>query len=103
LTARQIEAARRSIRHTLSRQGTLWIRVFPNRPVTAKPREVRMGSGTGSISYWSTVIKPGTVRFELLLSPDTLPLGHLALISASHKLPMPTYIVGRRPPLRDRS
>ena len=65
VTARQLEAARRVIRFCMARQGKLWIRVFPQRSVTAKPTEVRMGGGTGSVKYWCAMVKPGSVRFEL--------------------------------------
>jgi len=86
VTARQIEATRRAIRHTLSRQGRLWIRIFPHRPVTAKPTEVRMGGGAGSVKYWATMVKPGTVMFEL--SGVTDAEGTLALRSGLKKLPI---------------
>jgi large subunit ribosomal protein L16 len=102
VTARQREASRRSIRHALARQGTLWIRVFPNRPVTAKPEEVRMGGGTGSVKYWARVMKKGTMRFELdyptyRRDPQ---LGISALKAGSIKLPMATAILTRTLPLR---
>lgn len=101
ITARQIEAARRTIRHKLARQGTLWIRIFPNRPVTAKPLEVRMGGGAGSVKYWSTIVKKGTVRFELDFPGyrENIALASNALSSGGTKLPIPTYLVARNYPL----
>jgi large subunit ribosomal protein L16 len=65
LTARQIEAGRMAITRKVKRQGSLWIRVFPDKPVTKKPLEVRMGSGKGAVEFWVAVIKPGRVLFEL--------------------------------------
>ena len=86
VTARQLEAARRSIRAKMARQGTLWIRVFPHRPVTAKPAEVRMGGGTGSVQYWAAMIKPGVTRFEIRGVPSAVAFA--AFRSASKKLPV---------------
>ncbi len=94
ISARQIEASRRAIRHTLNRQGMLWIRVFPHRPVTAKPSEVRMGGGTGSVKYWATMVKPGTVLFELTGVSEAL--GTLALASGSKKLPIHCGVITRQ-------
>ena len=65
ITARQIEAARRAITRHIRRQGRLWIRVFPDVPVTAKPTEVRMGKGKGSVEYWAAKVKPGRMMFEI--------------------------------------
>ena len=65
ITARQIEAARRAISRAIKRQGRLWIRVFPDVPVTAKPTEVRMGKGKGSVEYWAAKVKPGRMMFEI--------------------------------------
>jgi large subunit ribosomal protein L16 len=65
LTARQIEAARRAMTHYTKRGGRLWIRVFPDKPVTKKPPEVRMGSGKGAVDHYSAVVKPGAILFEL--------------------------------------
>jgi len=65
VTARQLEAARRVIRFRMSRQGKLWIPRFPHRPYTAKPTEVRMGGGAGSVKFWGQMVKPGSMRFEL--------------------------------------
>jgi large subunit ribosomal protein L16 len=65
VTARQIEAARRAITRQMKRQGRVWIRVFPDLPVTSKPTEVRMGKGKGSVDYWAARVKPGRVMFEI--------------------------------------
>lgn len=93
LTARQIEAARRAITHRLQRGGKIWIRVFPHTPVTRKAAEVPMGSGKGSVEYFATIVRPGTILFEL----DGLPLtdAREALRLAGHKLPCKTTIVTR--------
>src|ERR1700748_851663 len=65
VTARQIEAARRAITRQMKRQGRVWIRIFPDVPVTGKPAEVRMGSGKGSVEYWSAPVNPGRILFEI--------------------------------------
>ncbi len=93
LTARQIEAARRAATHRIQREGKMWIRVFPHTPVTRKAAEVPMGSGKGSVEYYSCIIKPGTILFELdgLSEADA----REALTLAGHKLPMQTKIVAR--------
>ena len=65
VTARQIEAARRAITRHMKRQGRVWIRIFPDVPVTSKPTEVRMGKGKGSVDYWAAKVKPGRVMFEI--------------------------------------
>jgi large subunit ribosomal protein L16 len=93
LTARQIEAARRAMTHRVQRGGKIWIRVFPHTPVTKKAAEVPMGSGKGSVEYYATIIRPGTILFEI----DGLPsdAAREALTLASHKLPMKTKIVSR--------
>jgi large subunit ribosomal protein L16 len=92
-SARQLEAARRAIRHHLARQGQLWILSFPQRPITAKPAEVRMGGGVGSISYWAAYVKPGTVRFELRGVERSI--GEHALRSGAKKLPFSSVRVER--------
>jgi large subunit ribosomal protein L16 len=94
LTARQIEAARVAITKTMKRQGKLWIRVFPDKPITKKPAEVRMGKGKGSPEYWAAVIKPGRIMFEV----DGVDLGiaQEAFRLATHKLPVKTKMVIRR-------
>ena len=67
VTARQIEAVRRVIVREMKRRGKMWIRIFPDKPITAKPAETRMGSGKGSVDHWVAVVKPGRVMFEILL------------------------------------
>ena len=93
ITARQIEAARRAITRHIKRSGRLWIRVFPDVPVTKKPLEVRMGSGKGGIEYWVTRVKPGRILFELDGVPVELAKEALALAAA--KLPIKTRFVQR--------
>ena len=88
LTSRQIEATRRTITRSLKRGGKLWITVFPDKPVTARAAESRMGSGKGALDYWVAVIKPGTIIFELAgVSPE---LARNAMKLASYKLPIKT-------------
>ena len=91
LTARQIEAARRAMTRRVKRGGKLWIRIFPQVPVTKKPAETRMGSGKGNPEYWVAVIKPGRMLFEM--SGVTEELAREALALASHKLPVSTTFV----------
>ena len=91
LTARQIEAARRAIVHYLRRGVTIWIRVFPDRPMTKKPAETRMGSGKGSPDHWVAVVKPGRMLFEI--SGVREGLAREAMRLASHKLPIETRFV----------
>lgn len=93
LTARQIEAARRAAMHELQRAGKMWIRVFPHTPVTKKAAEVPMGSGKGSVEYYSIVVKPGTMLFELDGISETA--ARHALTLAAHKLPVDTKIITR--------
>lgn len=93
ITARQIEAARRAINRSLKRTGRLWIRVFPDVPVSTKPAEVRMGSGKGSPEYWVARIKPGRVLFEL--DGVTEAEARLAFSLAAAKLPIRTRFVAR--------
>ena len=85
LTARQIEAARRAMTRHVKRGGKMWIRIFPDQPVTKKPAETRMGSGKGSPEYWVAVVRPGRVLFEMSGVPESLAREALAL--AAHKLP----------------
>ena len=94
LTARQIEAARRAITHHVKRGGQIWIRVFPDKPVTKKPLEVRMGSGKGAVDHWVCVIRPGRVMFEL--SGGKEEAAREALRLAAHKLPVRTKFVSRQ-------
>jgi large subunit ribosomal protein L16 len=93
LTARQIEAARRAITREMKRQGRIWIRVFPDLPVSKKPAEVRMGSGKGSVEFWAARVHPGRILFEL----DGIPLAvaQSALTLGAAKLPIKTKIVTR--------
>ena len=93
ITARQIEAARRAITRLMKRAGRVWIRIFPDLPVTAKPAEVRMGSGKGSIDRWTARVKPGRVMFELDGVPDGV--AREALELGAQKLPIKTRIVTR--------
>ena len=91
ITARQIEAARRTITHHLKRGGKVWIRIFPDKSVTAKPAETRMGSGKGAPDHWVAVVRPGRVMFEIAGVREEL--AREALRLASHKLPVDTKIV----------
>jgi large subunit ribosomal protein L16 len=93
VTARQIEAARRAITRHMKRAGRVWIRIFPDVPVTKKPAEVRMGSGKGSIELWVSRVKPGRIMFELDGVPDQLAREALTLGAA--KLGIKTRIVTR--------
>ena len=93
VTARQIEAARRAITRAMKRAGRVWIRIFPDVPVSTKPAEVRMGSGKGSPEGWVAVVKPGRVMFELAGVPESLARDAMRL--AGHKLPVKTKFVSR--------
>lgn len=93
ITARQIEAARRAITRHMKRQGKVWIRVFPDVPVSKKPLEVRMGSGKGSPEFYVARVKPGRIMFELGGVPE--PLAREALALAAAKLPIATKFVAR--------
>ena len=93
VTARQIEAARRAITRHMKRQGRVWIRIFPDTPVTSKPTEVRMGKGKGSVDFWAAKVKPGRVMFEIdgvseVIAREALRLGAM-------KLPVKTRVVVR--------
>ncbi|WP_022705627.1 50S ribosomal protein L16 [Pseudorhodobacter ferrugineus] len=93
VTARQIEAARRAITRHMKRQGRVWIRIFPDVPVSSKPTEVRMGKGKGSVDYWAARVKPGRVMFEIdgvseVIAREALRLGAM-------KLPVLTRVVQR--------
>ena len=94
ITARQIEAARRAITRHIKRQGRVWIRVFPDVPVSKKPTEVRMGKGKGTPEVWACRIKPGRVMFELDGVPENL--AREAFNLASAKLPLKTKFISRR-------
>jgi large subunit ribosomal protein L16 len=93
LTSRQIEAARRAIVHSVKRGGKVWIRVFPDKPATAKPAETRMGSGKGSLDHWVAVVKPGKMLFEI--SGVKEDMAREAMRLASNKLPIQTKFVAR--------
>ncbi len=93
LTARQIEAARRAITRHMKRAGRVWIRIFPDVPVTKKPAEVRMGSGKGSIELWACRVKPGRIMFEIDGVNDQL--AREALLLGAAKLPIKTRVVTR--------
>ncbi|MBX6772867.1 MAG: 50S ribosomal protein L16 [Chloroflexi bacterium] len=93
LESKQIEAARRAMTHYIKRGGQIWIRVFPDKPVTAKPAEVRMGGGKGAPDHWVAVVKPGRVLFEIGGVPEET--AREALRLASYKLPIHTRFVQR--------
>ena len=93
ITSNQIEAARIAMTRYTKRGGQVWIKIFPDKPVTAKPAETRMGSGKGSPEYWVAVVKPGRVMFEIAGVPEET--AREALRLASHKLPIKTKIVKR--------
>ena len=93
ITARQIEAARRAMTRHMKRQGRVWIRIFPDLPVTKKPTEVRMGKGKGSVEFWSAKVKPGRIMFEIDGVSDVVASEALRL--AAMKLPVKTRVVQR--------
>lgn len=93
ITSRQIEAARRAITHHVKRGGKVWVRIFPDKPVTAKPAETRMGSGKGAVDHWVAVVKPGRVMFELGgVRPE---VAVEALQLAAHKMPIRCKVITR--------
>jgi large subunit ribosomal protein L16 len=93
VTSRQIEAARRAIVRHVKRRGKLWIRIFPDKPVTAKPAETRMGKGKGSVDHWVAVVKPGRVMFEIAGVPEDL--AREAMRLAAYKLPLKSQFIIR--------
>ena len=93
ITARQIEAARRAITGHVKRGGQIWIRVFPDKPVSARPAETRMGGGKGAVDRWVSVVKRGRILFEIGDVPEDI--AKEALIRAGHKLPIATKIISR--------
>ena len=94
ITARQIEAARIAATRHMKREGQLWIKIFPDKPITKKPLEVRMGKGKGSVEYWAAVVKPGRILFEVGGVP--LDVAKEALRLAAQKLPVQTkFIIAR--------
>ena len=94
ITARQIEAARISVTRAMKREGQVWIRIFPDKPITKKPAEVRMGKGKGAPEYWVAVVKPGTIMFETTGVP--IATAQEALRLAAQKLPVRTKFIVRR-------
>ena len=106
VTARQIEAARRAMTHHVRRGGKIWIRIFPDKSVTKKAAETRMGSGKGAPDHWVAIVKPGRVMFEMAgVAPD---IAKEAMRLASHKLPLSvrfvtrqTYSIGARPETKE--
>ena len=93
ITSAQIEAARVAMTRYIKRGGQVWIKIFPDKPVTAKPAETRMGSGKGTLEYWVAVVKPGRVMFEISGVPEEV--AREALRLAVHKLPCKCKIVSR--------
>ena len=94
LTNRQIEAARQAMTRAMKREGNVWIRIFPDKPITRKPLEVRMGKGKGNLEYWAAVVKPGRILFEIDGVSEEVAKGALNL--AAGKLPIATKFVKRR-------
>lgn len=93
ITNRQIEAARQALTRHMKREGNVWIRIFPDKPITAKPAEVRMGKGKGSLEYWAAVVKPGRIMFECDGVSEEVARGAFEL--AAQKLPIKTKFVIR--------
>lgn len=93
ITARQIEAGRRVITRYARRGGKLWIRIFPDKPITMRPAETRMGSGKGSPEYWVAVVKPGKIIYEIKGVPETI--ARAAMRIAAYKMPIKTQIISR--------
>ncbi len=93
MTAQQIEAGRIAINRKIKRGGKMWIRVFPDKPITKKPAETRMGSGKGNVELWVSVVRPGKILYELAGIPEELAVE--ALTMAANKLPFATKVVTR--------
>jgi len=94
ITARQIEAGRVAASHFMGGEGRIWVRIFPWKPMSAKPAEVRMGTGKGDVEYWCAPVRPGTVLFEIGgLSEET---ARAAMNRVAHKLPLPVRLVRRK-------
>jgi large subunit ribosomal protein L16 len=93
ISARQIEAARRAIVRHMRRRGKYWVRIFPDKPITTKPAETRMGKGKGEVEYWAAVVRPGRVMFEIGGVPEEI--AEEALRLAAHKLPIKTQVISR--------
>jgi large subunit ribosomal protein L16 len=98
VTARQLEASRVAISHSMKKGGKMWIRIFPDKPVSKKPAETRMGKGKGAPEYWVCVVKPGRIIFELEGVSES-DARHLLRLAA-HKLPMKTKLVKREPGIK---
>lgn len=94
ITDRQIEAARQALTRHMKREGNVWIRIFPDKPITNKPAEVRMGKGKGNLEYWAAVVQPGRIMFEI--DGVTEQIAQEALALASGKLPIKTKFIKRR-------
>jgi len=94
ITDRQIEAARQALTRSMKREGNVWIRIFPDKPITHKPAEVRMGKGKGNLEYWAAVVQPGRIIFEIDGVSEEVARRSLAL--ASGKLPIKTKFTMRR-------
>ena len=94
ITDRQIEAARQALTRHMKREGNVWIRIFPDKPITRKPAEVRMGKGKGNLEFWAAVVKPGRILFEIDGVSEQVAKESLEL--ASGKLPIKTKFVKRR-------
>jgi large subunit ribosomal protein L16 len=93
ITSRQIEAMRRVVVRQMKRRGKYWIRIFPDKPVPAKPAETRMGKGKGAVDHWVAVVKPGRVMFEVAGVPEEI--AREALRRATYKLPIRSQVVSR--------
>ena len=93
ITSRQIESARQAITRHVRRGGTVWIKIFPHKPVTKKPAETRMGSGKGAPEFWVAVVKPGRILYELSGVPEDV--AKEAMTRAAHKLPIETKFISR--------
>jgi large subunit ribosomal protein L16 len=94
ITDRQIEAARQALTRHMKREGNVWIRIFPDKPITRKPLEVRMGKGKGNLEFWAAVVKPGRILFEV--DGVSLQIAQEALELAAGKLPIKTKFIARR-------
>ncbi len=93
MTQRQIEAARRALVHHMKRRGKVWIRIFPDKPVTKKAAETRMGKGKGAVDHWVAVVKPGRIIFEIAGLPEEI--ARAAMRLAAHKLAIKTKFIAR--------
>ena len=94
ITDRQIEAARQALTRHMKREGNVWIRIFPDKPITRKPQEVRMGKGKGNLEFWAAVVQPGRILFEVDGVTEEVAQGALSL--AAGKLPIATKFIKRR-------